>query len=330
MAHQIRLVCLLLSAVLIVAGCTEQKEKRQAELIQNDWLYQLQNAEPEKIADSGYTWAVLDPTGEGSEDTRYSRDEIAKMKESGMTVLAYLSIGEASAYLAYWKKEWGAEKNGVLKVKEEAPLWLGREPNPSWPESINVRYWDEAWWKLLEPELAKIKEQGFSGVYLDIVDGYLYWGDASTFAKEQRLVEDPATEEEAAKRMMDLVKRISSYMKKDEPNFQVFPQNAETILAYDDDGSYINAIDGIGVEDLWFDEEQRQTDTEERLPYLKTIQNAGKTVLAADYVASSDSKSEQEVIEYLKLCKEQKFQCLAAYHDRELAALIPKERWSAD
>ncbi|MDN7246067.1 MJ1477/TM1410 family putative glycoside hydrolase [Planococcus shenhongbingii] len=323
--------CFGLLLFLAVAGCSvEREENTQSQTargeitIQKTWLYQLQNTNPVQIADSGYEIAVIDPTVDGK--TRFTKEQIDKIKASGTTVLAYLSIGEASAYLPYWQTAWGVEEEGIINVAEDAPEWIGRKPNPDWPESVKVRYWDEHWWNILEPELDKIKGAGFDGLYLDIVDAYFYWGDKATYLHEPHLAADPQNEKEAAERMMNLVKRISAEAKESSPDFQVFPQNAESIFDYDD-GSYLTAIDGIGAEDLWYEEAEKSGDVKERLPYLEMVRDAGKEVLSIDYVLteSMDPDDRMRIEDYKKRCAEKDFFCFPAMMDRELDKQISHE-----
>lgn len=324
--HQI--LCFAFCALLLmVSGCSSvPAEKGTEDAAFKRWHYQLQNADPAQLAAGGYEIAVIDPTADGSEETRYAQEHLEQMKANGTTVMAYFSIGEASSYLDYWNPDWGTERDGVLQIAEEAPEWLGRTPNPDWPESVKVRYWQEAWWDILEPELKKIKKAGFDGVYLDIVDAYYYWGNKAAHVQESRLVSDPQSEREAAERMMFLVERISGYMKKDSPDFRVYPQNAESIFDYDD-GSYLAAIDGIGTEDLWYDETEKSSDLDERLPYLKKVRDAGKNVLSVDYVAAeSPTREDQKRIkDYMQRCTDEGFFCFPAMNDRELDDWIPQQ-----
>lgn len=309
--------------LLPIASC-------QTASAENRWLYQLQDAEPAVIADSPYNMVVIDPTRTGTDNTRYSKSEIASIQQNGTTVLAYISIGEASAFRSYWKKAWGKQTDGVLRVSSSAPVWLGRTPNPEWPESVKVRYWEEEWWTILKTRLDLIQKAGFDGVYLDIVDAYAYWGNESTYESESFRQGDPKSREEAALRMIELVERIADYTRNAQSSFQVFPQNAEGIFRYDEDESYLDTINGIGTEDLWFNEDKR-VDKEEvryRLSYLKQVHQAGKTVLSVDYVRkdSPTAADRQRMEDYYSLCAQQGFSCFAANMDRELDVFIPPDK----
>ena len=93
-----------------------------------------------------------------------------KTKNNGATrlAIAYMSIGEAEDYRFYWQSGW----------KPGNPNWLGEE-NPDWPGNYKVRYWDPEWQAIIygnaDAYLQKILDQGFDGVYLDIIDAFEYW-----------------------------------------------------------------------------------------------------------------------------------------------------------
>jgi cysteinyl-tRNA synthetase, unknown class len=99
-------------------------------------------------------------------------EEVASLKEKSgggaRLVIAYLSIGEAEDYRAYWDAAWN----------QEPPGWLDDE-NPDWPGNYAVRYWDAAWQGLIfggaQAYLDQIMAAGFNGVYLDKIDSYEFY-----------------------------------------------------------------------------------------------------------------------------------------------------------
>jgi cysteinyl-tRNA synthetase len=105
-----------------------------------------------------------------------------KVKPQGGSrlVLCYLSVGEAESYRPYWRPEY--DRNGDGRPDAAAPGWLERE-NRSWAGNYKVRYWDPAWHELLfagpGSYLAAIQERGFDGVYLDIIDAFLYFENST-------------------------------------------------------------------------------------------------------------------------------------------------------
>lgn len=235
------------------------------------WLYLLQDADINSVVRAGFDLVVMDYSRDGSDEERYTREEIEEITAAGTIPVCYLSIGEAEDYRFYWDPSW----------TEDPPAFLGRT-NPDWEGNYKVRYWDEGWQKIVSSYLDRILAQGFSGVYLDIIDAFEYW------SKAENGEDFCLPEEEAASRMITFVLRIADYcrVENDRPDFLIFPQNGEQILTYDPDGAFLAAISGIGVEDLWYDETDPQSseETAYRLSLLERIAVSGKVVLSIDYV----------------------------------------------
>lgn len=292
------------------------------------WLYQLQNPEAKAIADAGFPIAVIDYSRDGSDRWRHRRGDIVALNRKGIATLAYLSIGEAENYRFYWQRGWVQRKDSNT-FTSSAPAWLGRT-NPDWRGNYKVRYWDPSWRdEVLAPYLRRIARQGFRGVYLDIVDAFEYWADPANYGADGETFRsgDPRGDEaEAAHRMIELVEWIADQGRKSSRfgrRFQVFPQNGENILRHDSGGRFLRAISGIGVEDLFFDELNRQParETRYRLRFLRRIARAGKPVLCVDYVDSgqrADTRNALRVATFVSACEEEGFEPYAARKDRKL------------
>ncbi len=270
------------------------------------WLYQLQRAEPEDIVPSGYKIVVMDYSRDGTEQGIYAKTEIGKMKAASMMPLCYLSIGEVEEYRYYWQFEW----------KKNKPQWLGKE-NPDWKGNYKAKYWHPEWQKMVFAYLDKIIDQGFSGVYLDIIDGFEYWSD-------EEIPEHCFSEEEAAEKMIAFVKNLAEYARKKAGNgFKVFPQNGERLLDYDHDGSFLEAISGFGVEDVWYDgiTPQPINETDERLSYLKKVVKCNKIVLAVEYVDDGSAykgNNKKRIDAVIANCEAFGFHCYVGTVEREL------------
>jgi cysteinyl-tRNA synthetase, unknown class len=98
--------------------------------------------------------------------------------------------------------------------------------------------------------------------------------------------------------MRDFVIGISSYARNTDPDFIVIPQNGIELICVDCDTSedvqqdYLNAIDGIGQEDLYYGyENDNEPSPEDEINYLKPILDrahvAGKVILVTDYCSKS-------------------------------------------
>lgn len=95
-------------------------------------------------------------------------------------------------------------------------------------------------------------------------------------------------------RMRDFVQTISNYAKNKQPDFLIIPQNGLEILTQDgnEDGSpateYLNAIDGVGREDLFYgynndNEATPSEDLEYLLAFLDICKKNNISILTTDY-----------------------------------------------
>ncbi|MFN3532097.1 MAG: MJ1477/TM1410 family putative glycoside hydrolase [Candidatus Brocadia sp.] len=246
----------------------------------NDFVYQLQDMDLTAIGDTKFDLVIIDYSQDGSEENRFTADQITVLKKSpggSKLVLAYMSIGEAENYRWYWNSTWDADNDGI--PDEEAPSWLGPS-NPDWPGNYKVKYWEPEWQSIIYGSstsyLDKIIETGFDGVYLDVVDAYEYWGPGG---------ESGLGRETAEQEMVDFVIAISEYARRKDPEFGIFPQNGVPLGVHK---TYLDAVTGIGQEDIYYgyNGDGRKTPknvTKELEGYLGIFHNAGKLVLTIDY-----------------------------------------------
>lgn len=93
--------------------------------------------------------AVLDPSNR-------STAEIQQLREQGVLPIAYVSVGEAESYRYFFD--------------QVDPDWLLGK-NPNWPDHYYVDARAEGWRALLTGTiLPNIRDQGFRGFFLDMVD----------------------------------------------------------------------------------------------------------------------------------------------------------------
>ena len=234
----------------------------------SSWVCVLQDGEIDDIIAMYPDIAVMDYSYDGTEAGAYNPKDLQRLKDAGIVSIAYISIGEAEDYRWYWKNSW----------YEKPPSWLGRE-NPNWRGNYAVKFWYPEWQSIIFQYLDKVIDQGFEGVYLDKVDIYEYWADKDNGEGFY------LSESETASLMIDFVEKISRYVKSKKQPFYVFIQNAEEIVRYKN-GEILGAIDGIGVESLFYDGTVLQPDkvVNRRLFYLKQFRQSGKLVLVIEYV----------------------------------------------
>ncbi len=262
----------ILSSFIISTGCSYLEEDI------NNWLepdmrfiYVLQNIDFKELKNAEFNIAIVDP-----DDSGLTKDSLEKLHEEDKIILAYLSIGEAENYRDYWKDDW--------KIGD--PAFIDIE-NPDWDGNYKVQYWDGKWQKIILYKLGQIIDQGYDGVYLDIIDAYEYYErNDINYAKEK---------------MIDFVINISGWSKEKNNHFLIVPQNSEELVSNTD---YLTAIDGIGREDLWYngDKSQDKEELEAALMYLHKVIDAKKFVLAISYPTANDKKCN-----FIKFSKQNNF-----------------------
>lgn len=233
------------------------------------WAYWLQRPDLERLRRSSYDLLVMDYAHDGHAGTEFTREQIRTLRAAGKVVLAYFSIGEAEDYRFYWQAGW----------KKSPPSFLGPE-NPDWPGNYKVRYWEPSWWQqALEPYLDRILAAGFSGLYLDIVDAYYFWGETQ------------GNMEQRANDMAALITRIAAYCRaRSEKPFYICIQNGFGIL---DDASpawqtrLLEAIDIAASEDLFF-HYYSDEDKAYRKQLMQRLADKGKLLLTVEYVPPGD------------------------------------------
>ncbi len=241
------------------------------------WLYQLQNLDIERAAASKFDLIVTDYSADGTENQRYSAEQVARLKSAPSgprLVLAYMSIGEAEDYRYYWQRGW----------RPGSPGWL-QPVNPQWRGNYPVEYWRPEWKSIIYGSpgayLDKIIDAGFDGVYLDIIEAYeIFEGKRSTARQD----------------MARFVGEIANWARtaRGQSDFGIFPQNGEPLV---DIPGYLDVITGIGREDLYYgnpnDNRASPTDfTREVERYLDKIVSRGKLVLTVDYTERPEQVSD--------------------------------------
>jgi uncharacterized protein (TIGR01370 family) len=273
----------------------------------DDWLYQLTgpggvDLDLAPLAETDYDMFVIDYSADGDHWGEFTAAQVAALQDSrggDRPVLSYLSIGEAENYRFYW----GDVPGGVL-----GPA------NPDWPDNYPVRYWDAGWQEIFlggntaigAGYLDRIIDAGFNGVYLDIVDGFEYWGPLAIGGTGERPT--------AATDMIDFVEAIGEYARvtRGQTDFIVVTQNgsnitdnanfpAETLAqgvtpaeeAAAQRARLFAAINGIGAEDTFHygdEDNNNPLDVQaDALANLDMFAAAGEKVLTVDYISPDQS-----------------------------------------
>lgn len=243
-------------------------------IISHSWAYQLQQNDINKIAENKtFDLIVMDYSANGSADAKYSSSDITKIKQSGKKTFSYISIGEAENYRSYWKSDWS----------QTPPAWLGPE-NPQWPGNFKVRFWYPEWQNIVFDYIKDIYNQGFDGIYCDIIDAYYFWK-----------TEHPE-EPKADSLMIQFIVNIRSLVTTlGTRAFYIITQNGESILheqnvTDEQRKKFFDAIDAIGVEDVFFrgslNENNPYNPEISRFPNLQEFLDNNKPVLSIEYLTN--------------------------------------------
>ena len=303
------LACLLL---LIAGDAWSQAQTALnsfAYVLQADSLAKTKSQAIQILTDSGRDWFVLDANYSGDEPWTAADLAAIRAGKPGRKIIAYLSIGEAEDYRAYWHPEWDPGHSGKKPAPGAPPFLLGQ--NPEWKGNYRVKYWQPEWQRLILPQVDKIMTNGFDGVYLDIVDGFeTFEHDGDDFI-DDRL--NPETKQSYRRDMVDWVKTIAARARKANPAALIIPQNGSQLLAQSD---FLIAIDAVGVEDLFSNggKLQRSADTKFVLECLAPLIAAHKPVLDIEYATRPEHR-----IKVQALAREHGFVWILT--DRELKTL---------
>lgn len=251
-----------------------QRAHRRARLAAvKSWGYQLRLIDPDEVSASPFDLVVVDHAISANRRfvREFTREEVQRMKMradgSRRLALAYLSIGEAERYRFYWQQEWYEEGR--------APSWLATA-NDRWDGNWRARFWEPGWQAHIfagsgDTYLARIKAQGFDGIYLDRADVY-----------HELRHERPGARAD----MLRFIRDLASAARRDDPNFMVVMQNAEELIA---DTSLREALDGLAKEDLLYGVEHDarpnpQAMIRDTLANLRRARAAGLPVLLVEYL----------------------------------------------
>ena len=253
----------------------------------SNWCYQLQGKggaplKIEELEKLTCDLVVTDYSRTGSEEDEWQKSDVKRLQKSGKLVLSYLSIGEAEEGRFYYKS---------LDKK------LIHSENQDWKGNFKIYFWEREWQDIIFQYVERIINQGFDGVYLDIIDAYFYFG----LKENGGLGVRPS----AAQDMIAFVDKIARHARltRNKKDFLVFVQNATAITTSESfpqdtkDNSlllkqlqnrYFNSINAIGVEDVFFRGVKKNNNPYNPDPfvlkYLEEFKSQGKPIFSIEYI----------------------------------------------
>jgi cysteinyl-tRNA synthetase len=265
--HRLRLAAVAALVVAVVAACSGRHPPPVPSPPQDirSWAYQLQDypdGRLDRLAAGPYQLVVVDLARDAAADY-FTAAEIARVRATGKRVLAYFEIGSIENFRPEYQ---------VLR-RDAADLIANEWAD--WPGEYFVRYYDERWWSLVvRPRVEQALRAGFDGAYLDTPLAYERLDLAAAQGRDRAGL---------ARSMAGLIVRISQFAKSRHPGFLVVPQNSPELRHQP---GYTAAIDGIGMEELFFratDERCTEDWCAENLAETRALRDAGKFVLGVDY-----------------------------------------------
>lgn len=224
-------------------------------------MYVLQGVDPAAVAVAPFDVKVIETYAEDGHF--FTAQEVARMGggPGGGLLLGYFSIGEAEVYRDYFSTIPAAA--------------LGPE-NPQWKGNYEVAYWTAEWRAVATAYLDRMLAAGYDGIYFDVVDEYqTAWAQAN------------APGGDAEGEMVKLIKYLADYAHARNPDFKIWANNAEELLA---NATYLNTIDGMFKENLFYTDSgslQPSSETKYSLSMLQIALNAGKDVVSIEYVSGA-------------------------------------------
>jgi cysteinyl-tRNA synthetase len=219
--------------------------------------YVLQGVDPAKIAKAPFDVQVVDT--ENDSGVPFTGAQVSVMKSGGSQVLGYFSLGEAENYRDYFS----TLSKSIIGPRDR-----------DWPGDFHVAYWTPEWKAIAEKAIDQMISAGYNGVYFDVVDEFY-----SSWAKNH----DPHAEQD----MVNLVVSLKQYAVSKDPGFKVWVNGAEELL---DHTNYVNAIDGMFKEEVYYTDSGKKQPAAETQYILENLQkaiDAGKPVVTVEYVSGA-------------------------------------------
>lgn len=264
------------------------------------WLYHLGDVNDARAAEIGAGNAglvVIEQSDMSGEATRYYQpSDLATMRgDDAKTIVSYLSVGEAETYRDYWQSDW----------ETTPPSWLD-EANENWEGNIKVEYWNSDWKDIVFTMVDEVIDQGFDGVYLDIIDAFYHFEETAPDTGIDYRAEMVSFVTEIREHALERIEQVDPGR-----SFSIIGQNGTELV---ETPGYLDAIDGIGQEDLQFIYDNPENESE-----FQKQPDADFDAVLENLKLAEEADVEVFVVEYMTAARQTEY---AAELEAELEALI--------
>lgn len=280
MRHSAIFVVIAVLCLCSPARIHAQSPNSYGYILQADQFAKSKDSAVQLLTNCDRDWIILDPAYESGADWETTDLKKIRAGKAGRKIIAYISIGEAEEYRAYWKKDWGSDG----KLTKQAPDWL-LAVNPNWEGNYRVKYWKPEWQKIALDLVDKALKKGFDGVFLDIVDAFEGFEQDGNDYIDNRI--NPETKQSYRRDMVDWVSLIAKHARSIKPDALVVPQNGSQLVTHSD---FLDLISGYALEDLFTDGNQIQSKSHTKyvLGFVKKVLDKKKPVLLTEYAAKKN------------------------------------------
>ncbi len=141
-------------------------------------LYQGTNYNLSQLQAASHDMMIINPakvtvTGTPSSEVEWTETEINAIQNSGKMVLGYVNTAKINSFWSQWDASWthNGVANGSLTAAGQAVSWMG-DLDGGFIATREVNYWDSSWQQIVFDRVDMMIDQGFDGTLLDDVSEF--------------------------------------------------------------------------------------------------------------------------------------------------------------
>ncbi|XP_055347361.1 uncharacterized protein TM_1410-like [Paramacrobiotus metropolitanus] len=242
----------------------------------SQFFVQMSNCTYDTLLNNPHNILIVDP-----DDVRLTAEQNEELKYQGKLVLAYVSVGQAEEFRAYWSDE---------EIDNEQVEEIYIRDDPTYPDGKVVRYWNPVWRDMLiDYMMNNVIPYNYSGVFLDYLGNYEQFPERPTAAAD----------------MVQLARSVADAVREHDQLGLVVVHGAAKL--WDENDRMKKFVDGLSEENVWygFDGVPRATKyTQSVLEVLRKANKAKKMTLVEQYV-----EKKTQICSFYKKCFLEELTC---------------------